>query len=38
VALSFGGAVPFTIWYDPATYVPDLIDVPSQNLQVQRMR
>ena len=38
VALSFGGAVPFTIWYDPSTYVPDEIDVPSQNLQATRVR
>ncbi len=34
--LSFGGHVPFTVWYDPATMVTDEIDVPSQSLSVTR--
>jgi hypothetical protein len=38
VALAIGGPVPITIWYDPATYVPDRIDVPSQNAVVSRVR
>jgi hypothetical protein len=38
VALSLGGRVPFTIWYDPATFVPDEIVVPSQNASVTRIR
>jgi len=38
VPLSFGGQLPFTIWYDPATFVPDQIVVPSQNVVVTRTR
>jgi hypothetical protein len=38
LALAIGGQFPFTIWYDPATYVPDEIDVPSQNVVVSRVR
>ncbi len=38
VGLAFGGHAPFTIWYDPATYVPDEIDIPSQNVVVTRQR
>jgi hypothetical protein len=37
-ALSFDGQAPFTIWYDPATNVPDEIDVTSQGLVVTRQR
>jgi len=37
-ALAIGGAFPFTIWYDPATNVPDEIDVPGQNVVVSRVR
>jgi hypothetical protein len=37
-ALAIGGQFPFTIWYDPATYVPDEIDIPSQNIVVSRVR
>jgi hypothetical protein len=36
--LAIGGQFPFTIWYDPASYVPDEIDVPSQNVVVTRVR
>ena len=36
--LSFGGKFAFTIWYDPATLVPDEILAPSQNLVVTRVR
>jgi hypothetical protein len=38
VAMAFGGHAPFTIWYDPATNVPDEIDIPSQNVTVTRQR
>lgn len=38
VALVFTGEAPFTIWYDPATNVPDEIDVTSQGLTVTRQR
>jgi hypothetical protein len=38
VALSFSGHAPFTVWYDPATLVPDEIDVPSQDITVTRKR
>jgi hypothetical protein len=37
-AVSFEGQAPFTIWYDPATNVPDEIDVTSQGLTVTRDR
>jgi hypothetical protein len=36
--LTFSGASPFTIWYDPATYVPDLVVIPSQGVTVTRQR
>ena len=36
--LVFTGEVPFTIWYDPATNVPDEIDVSAQGLTVTRQR
>jgi hypothetical protein len=36
VAISFSGDAPFTIWYDPATNLPDEIDVTSQGLTVTR--
>ncbi|HVA26547.1 MAG TPA: hypothetical protein VNF68_00070 [Candidatus Baltobacteraceae bacterium] len=36
LAMSFGGNAPFTIWYDPATYIPDEIDIPSQSVVVTR--
>ncbi|MBV8490703.1 MAG: hypothetical protein JO199_09255 [Candidatus Eremiobacteraeota bacterium] len=38
VALAVGGSVPFVVWYDPATLVPDEIDVPSQSATVTRVR
>jgi len=38
VALVFAGEAPFTIWYDPATLVPDEIDVEAQGLTVTRQR
>jgi hypothetical protein len=34
--LSFTGQAPFTIWYNPTTYIPDEIDVTAQGLQVIR--
>jgi len=37
VALTFSSAPSFTIWYDPATFVPDEIVVPSQNAIVTRV-
>ncbi|MBV8155664.1 MAG: hypothetical protein JOY98_14710 [Candidatus Eremiobacteraeota bacterium] len=36
--LSFGGPYAFTIWYDPATLVPDEIVMPSQKLVITRVR
>lgn len=36
VAIAFGGQIPFTIWYNPASYVTDEIDVPAQGLSVVR--
>lgn len=38
VPLSVGGHLPFTIWYDPTTLVPDEIVVPSQNATATRVR
>jgi hypothetical protein len=38
VSVSFSGKLPFTIWYDPTTFVPDEIDVPSQSAVVTRVR
>jgi len=34
----FTGEAPFTIWYDPATNLPDFIDVTAQGLTVTRQR
>jgi len=34
----FSGDAPFTIWYDPATNLPDYIDVSAQGLTVVRQR
>jgi hypothetical protein len=36
VAISFSGQTPFTIWYNPITFVPDEIDITSQGLVVVR--
>ncbi|HZY98683.1 MAG TPA: hypothetical protein VFE36_03850 [Candidatus Baltobacteraceae bacterium] len=36
--ITFGGQLAFTIWYDPATYVPDAVVVPSQNAVLTRVR
>jgi hypothetical protein len=36
--LAIGGRLPFTIWYDPATFVPDQIAVPSQDAVITRVR
>ena len=36
LALAFGGRVPFTVWYNPSTYVTDEVDVTSQGLSVTR--
>ncbi len=38
VAIVFSGDAPFTIWYDPATNLPDEIDVTAQGLTVTRQR
>lgn len=37
-SLSFDGQAPFTIWYDPATNVPDEIDVTAEGVVVTRQR
>jgi hypothetical protein len=36
--LSFGGRFPFTIWYDPTTFVPDEVIVPIQHVVITRAR
>jgi hypothetical protein len=36
--LSFGGRFPFTIWYDPTTFVPDEVIVPMQHVVITRAR
>jgi hypothetical protein len=36
--ISMQGQIPFTIWYDPATLVPDEVIVPSQNAVLTRQR
>ena len=36
--LSVGASVPFVVWYDPTTLIPDQIAVPSQNLTATRVR
>jgi hypothetical protein len=38
VAIVFAGEAPFTIWYDPATNLPDEIDVTAQGITVTRQR
>ena len=38
VALAVRGEIPVTIWYDPATLVPDEVIVPSQNAVLTRER
>ena len=37
IALGIGGPYPFTIWYDPATFVTDRLDVPSQGIVITRV-
>jgi hypothetical protein len=37
VELSLTGATPATIWYDPASFIPDRIDIPSQNAVLTRV-
>ncbi len=36
--LSIERPIAVTIWYDPATFVPDEISVPSQNAVLTRVR
>lgn len=36
--ITLRGTISFTIWYDPATYVPDAVVVPSQDAIVTRVR
>jgi hypothetical protein len=38
VELSLTGQTPVTIWYDPASLVPDRIEVPSQHAILTRVR
>lgn len=33
-SVSFAGETPFVEWYDPATFVPDEVDMPGQNLVI----
>ena len=37
VELSLTGATPATIWYDPASFIPDRIEIPSQNAVLTRV-
>lgn len=36
--VSVAGSIPFTVWYDPSTYIADEIDVPSQGIVVTRVK
>ncbi len=36
--LAVGGRMPFTVWYDPATMIPDQIVIPSQDATITRVR
>lgn len=38
VSISFAGQQPFVEWYDPATLVPDRIDVPGASLTITRAK
>lgn len=38
VELSLTGQIPLSMWYDPATFVPDRVEVPSQNAVLTRVR
>ena len=38
VAISVGGPYPFTLWYDPTTFITDELQVPSQGIIVTRAR
>jgi hypothetical protein len=38
VELSLTGQIPVTMWYDPVTFVPDRIEVPSQHTILTRVR
>ncbi len=38
VELSLTGQIPVTMWYDPATFIPDRIEVPSQHAILTRVR
>lgn len=38
VSVSFAGQAPFVEWYDPATLVPDRIDVPGASLTIVRVK
>jgi hypothetical protein len=36
VSVSFAGDMPLVIWYDPATFIPDYLAIPSQDLAIVR--
>jgi len=38
VELSLTGQIPVTMWYDPVTFIPDRVEVPSQNAVLTRVR
>jgi hypothetical protein len=38
VELSLTGQIPVTMWYDPVTFIPDRIEVPSQHTILTRVR
>jgi hypothetical protein len=37
VELSLTGQIPVTMWYDPGTFIPDRVEVPSQNAVLTRV-
>jgi hypothetical protein len=37
VGLTFQGHTPFTVWYDPATLIPDQIIIAAQGIVITRM-
>jgi hypothetical protein len=38
VELSLTGQIPVAVWYDPVTFIPDRIEVPSQHTILTRVR
>ncbi len=36
LAISFTGSMPLDIWYDPVTFIPDYVAIPSQEIAIVR--